>query len=197
MRAARLLDTQPHAHLFESRVRSRRRIFRHSSPARPRLARTLLLVVLAIGGTSALVLTGMSTDLFGRPPAPPSHLAADAGAVAIIGGDTLRLEGLVVRLRGVEAPDRGDHCAGGRDCGGAATSALAGLVRGRRVECALNGHDSLGRPFAACEANGTDLSRAIVASGWARATSGAPELADLELRARRQRAGLWADSASF
>ena len=178
-------------------MRSRRRIFRHSSFPRPRLARTLLLVTLAIGGTGALVLTGMSTDLFGRPPAPPSHLAADAGAVAVIGGDTLRLAGQVVRLRGVQAPDRGDHCSGDRDCGGEATSALAGLVRGRRVECALTGHDPLGRPYASCDANGTDLSRAIVASGWARANPGAPELADLELRARRQRSGLWADSSAY
>lgn len=152
--------------------------------------------MVAVGGTGAAILTGMSTDLFGRAPAPPSHLAADASAVAVIGGDTLRLQGQVVRLRGVEAPDRGDHCSGSLDCGGAATSALAGLVRGRRVECALEGWDPLGRPYAACEANGTDLSRAIVASGWARAKPGAPELADLELRARQQRAGLWADSSS-
>jgi endonuclease YncB( thermonuclease family) len=178
-------------------VRSRRRIFRHSSPGRPRRGRTLLLVALGIGGTAALVSTGMSTDLFGRASPPPSHVAADASTVAVIDGDTLRVEGQVVRLRGVEAPDRGDRCAGARDCGGAATSALAGLVRGRRVECSVTGHDSAGRPYAACEANGVDLSRAIVASGWARAERGAPELADLELRARRQRAGLWADANAF
>jgi endonuclease YncB( thermonuclease family) len=73
---------------------------------------------------------------------------------------------------------------------------LAGLVRDRRVECALAGADLAGRPYGACQANGTDLSRAIVASGWARAQPGAPELADLELRARRQGAGLWADMGS-
>ena len=60
----------------------------------------------------------------------------------------------------------------------------------------MTGRDNVGRPYAACEANRTDLSRAIIASGWARAQPGAPELADLELRARRQRAGLWADAAS-
>lgn len=154
-----------------------------------------MLILVVLGGTGVVALTGLSTDLFGRSPAPPSHVAADAGAVAVIGGDTLRLGGQVVRLLGVEAPDRGDHCSGVRDCGGAATSALAGLVRGRRVECALAGHDTLGRPYAECEANGTDLSRAIVASGWARAKPGAPELADLELHARQQRSGLWADAS--
>lgn len=177
-------------------MRRRRRIFRHSSSARPRLARTLLLLTLAVGGTGAALITGLSTNLFGRAPPPPTHVAANASGVAVIGGDTLRLDGQVVRLLGVEAPDRGDRCVGGLDCGGAATTALAGLVRGRRVECALDGHDAAGRPYAACEANGTDLSRAIVASGWARAKPGAPDLADLELRAREQRTGLWADVAA-
>lgn len=163
---------------------------------RPRLAGTVLaggLGVLAAGG---LVMMGLSTDLFGRAPPGPDRVTAEPNQVAVIGGDTLRLEGQVIRLRGVEAPDRGDRCRGELDCGGAATSALAGLVRDRRVECRMTGRDTAGRPYAACEANGTDLSRAIVASGWARAQPGVPELADLELRARRQRAGLWADAAS-
>ena len=139
---------------------------------------------------------GLPSNLFGRAAPGPERVAADPNQVAVIGGDTLRLEGHVIRLRGVEAPDRGDRCRGELDCGGAATSVLAGLVRDRRVECRLDGSDKAGRPYAACEANGTDLSRAIVASGWARAQPGVPELADLELRARRQRAGLWADAAA-
>ena len=145
-------------------------------------------------GVGALVLLGLSSELFGRPPAEAERMSAEAGQIAVVGGDTLRLDGKVIRLRGVEAPDRGDVCRGGADCGGAATTALAGLVRDRRVECHLTGRDRLGRPYAVCEANGTDLSRAIVASGWARAQPGVPELADLELRARRQGAGLWADT---
>lgn len=172
-----------------------RRIFRGSASRRAPFGRTLVAAAAVIVGTAAIGLTATSSDLFGRAPPPPSHIAADAHNIAVIDGDTLRLGDHVIRLRGVEAPDRGDKCRGDMDCGGAATSALAGFVRGRRVECSLADHDSVGRPYAACSANGTDLSRAIVASGWARAQPGAPELADLELRARRQRAGLWADMA--
>lgn len=146
----------------------------------------------AVLGTGLLVTIGVSSDLFGRATPGPDRLSADPGTVAVIDGETLRLEGQIIRLGGVEAPSRGDLCRGGADCGGAATSTLAALVRDRRVECRLSGRDRLGRPFAICDANGTDLSRAIVASGWARAQPGAPELADLELRARRQGAGLWA-----
>ncbi len=179
-----------------SRLKPPRRIFRGSSPLRPRVVRTALAATLAVLGTAGLATIGLSTNLFGRASPGPSRVAADPSGVAVIGGDTLRLDGQVVRLRGVEAPDRGDRCGADLDCGGLATSVLAGLVRGRRVECALSGHDDVGRPYAACEANGTDLSRAIVASGWARARPGLPELADLELRARRQRSGLWADAGA-
>ena len=172
-----------------------RRIFRAGASRRSPTRRTVWLATGTLAGAAALTVAITASDLFGRPPPPPSHVSADAGDVAVIDGDTLKLEGHVVRLRGVEAPDRGDRCRGGLDCGGAATAAQAGLVRDRRIECALADHDTAGRSYAACRADGTDLSRAIVASGWARAQPGAPDLADLELRARRQRAGLWADVA--
>ena len=146
-------------------------------------------------GTAALVMMGLSSDLFGRAPPGPEQLRADPGQVSVVGGDTLRLDGRVIRLAGIEAPNRGDTCSGGADCGGAATTVLAGLVRDRRVECRLSGHDRMGRPFATCDANGMDLSSAVVASGWARAQRDRPGLADLELRARRQGAGLWASVA--
>ena len=169
-----------------------RRIFRTSFTARTTRAGRILAVWLGgAGAAAARVVIGLSSDLFGRGQPGPDHLQADPGQVAVIDGDTLRLGSQIVRLAGVDAPERGDICPGGRDCGGAATSALAGMVRDRRVECRLNGHDRLGRPFGNCDANGTDLSRAIVAAGWARAQPEAPALADLELRARRQGAGLW------
>lgn len=180
-------------------IRRPRRIFRgSSSPARvPRIGRALLTGSLGVLGAAGVVAAVLSTGLFGRSAPGPRTVAAEAGHVAVVDGDTLRLSGEVVRLRGVDAPGRGDLCRGGVDCGGAASTALAGLVRDRRVECRLAGQDPLGRPYGACDANGTDLSRAIVASGWARARAGEPGLADLELRARTQRTGLWAGAAAL
>ncbi len=172
-------------------MREPRRIFRKAAIPRPRLSRPVLLAAagLAVGG---LAVAGLSSDLFGGTTPAPERMSAEAAAVTVIDGETLRLGAQVVRLRGVDAPSRLDLCPGEQDCGGAAAAALAALVRNRRVDCRLTSRDRQGRPLGTCEANGTDLSRAIVASGWARAGADAPGMADLELQARQRGAGLWA-----
>jgi len=74
----------------------------------------------------------------------------------------------VVRLLGVEPPVRGTTCQAsdgkGFDCGAAATNVLAALVRETPVACRINGQDEFGRPFAVCEASGTELNRAVIAA---------------------------------
>ena len=172
-------------------MRAPRRIFRSQAVPRPRLTRTSLLAGLAVALLAAAT-AGLSSDLFGRTQPATERLSAEAAAVTVVDGETLRLGTQVVRLRGVAAPSRLDLCQGGRDCGGAATGALAALVRNRRVDCRLTGLDQQRRPLADCEASGNNLSRAVVASGWARAGSDAPDLADLELHARERGSGLWA-----
>ena len=181
-------------------MKSPRRIFRSSARGvRPGVLRGLGLTVIGwTFGVVAVVGTGLwiqSSTLFGRSQPGPERIGAEAAQVAVVGGDTLRLGSRVVRLAGIEAPGLGDTCGTGTDCGGAATRTLAGLVRDHRVECRLSGTDKMGRPFGECDASGVDLSSAVVASGWARARQDRPALADLELRARRKGAGLWAEAA--
>ncbi len=175
-------------------MRAPRRIFRSQSKLQPTLIRPLLAGAAAV--VAAVATAGLSSSLFGRTPPVPDGISADPAHVVVIDGETLRLGRQVIRLRGIEAPPRGGVCSGGWDCGSAAASALAALVRDRRVDCRLTGRDGQGRPVAACDAAGEDLSGAIVAGGWARAASGAQELADLERLARRQRIGLWAAQAN-
>lgn len=151
-----------------------------------------MLAAVVLGG---VVMVGQSSVLMGSAPAGPERVMAEPNQVAVIDGDTLRLGGRVVRLAGIEAPGRGDACpggtGGGTDCGSAATTVLAGLVRDRRLDCRLSGRDAMGRSFAACDANGQDLSSAVVSSGWARVQGDSAVLAGLEAQARRQGAGLW------
>jgi endonuclease YncB( thermonuclease family) len=100
-----------------------------------------------------------------RAPAE-THVSAPADRLSVIDGDTLLLDEQVVRLAGVAAPARGAICRvpgqADMDCGAAATNALAVLVRGASVECAIHGHDTLGRPSGECTAGGRSLNQAML-----------------------------------
>jgi endonuclease YncB( thermonuclease family) len=173
-----------------------RRIFRASLSLR---GMALIALVGSLAATG-IVVTGLSRQTSGTTPPQPDtdseRLAAQPGQVAVVDGGTLVLRGRVVRLLGVEPPMRGATCKAANgsfvDCGAAATNALAALVRGASVGCQTRGQDELGRPFATCEATGTDLNRAQVAAGWARAGDALPSLKRVEDQARAGHRGLWA-----
>jgi endonuclease YncB( thermonuclease family) len=181
----------------------KRRIFRPSSlaPARRRLDLHPTLLLGATGAllVGAVILMSDPASLFGRVPAPAGTLSAGPRQVAVVDGSTLRLGETVLRLRGVLAPTRGRLCHDGEgrsyDCGAAAAEALAALVRDRPVACHLAGRDASGVVEAACEAEGTDLNRALIAAGWARASGESPSLRAAEGDARAARRGLWASEA--
>lgn len=126
------------------------------------------------------------------PPAPAAPAPAPAGATAarpaapaagpltgvpeVLDTGTLRLEGKVIRLFGVEWAR------------GAQAEDLARYLRGRSVTC---------QPVPAadafrCEVDGHDLSEAVLFNGGGRATAAAtPELLAAETRARSERLGIW------
>jgi endonuclease YncB( thermonuclease family) len=173
-----------------------RRIFRSSLPLREV---ALIALVGSLVGVGA-VLTARSRQTGGSAP-PQSDAGADRwdappAQVAVVDGGTLMLRGRVVRLLGVDPPKRGSICeaAGGSDidCGAAAARALAILVWEVPVICLIRGHDELERPFAVCEAGGTDLNRTQVAAGWVHANDALPSLRREEDQARAGHRGLWA-----
>ncbi len=139
-----------------------------------------------------LTMTGLSGALFGQMPPPPTLISAPADRVAVIDGDTLRLDGTIVRLSDLSAPPRGQPCAAGADCGGRASEYLAGLVSDRRVTCHIVGYDELGRPAARCEAEGHDINFDLVSDGWPKAQG--PKLISAEGDARVHPRGIWLTS---
>ncbi|WP_426957099.1 thermonuclease family protein [Muricoccus radiodurans] len=169
---------------------TRRRIFRPArSPRRWRGPLIALGVVAAVAGFGGI---GLPPQLLGNSPQEQEWTAV-AAEVRVVDGETLRLADRVVRLRGLEAPARGEACldSAGRsfDCGGGAAEALARLVAGRDLSCRVRGRDRFGRALGQCEAGGVALNGALVSAGWALGREG--NLPTLEASAQAGGRGLW------
>jgi len=177
-------------------VLPRRRIFR-PAPS-PRAWRGPLLALGLVAGGATLIGLGGPTQLFGNSPGEQDW-AAPAAEVRVVDGDTLRLADRIVRLRGLEAPARGEACRDGAgralDCGAGSAEALSRLVAGREVRCRVRGRDRFGRGLGRCEAAGVELNGALVSAGWALGEDSA--LAPLEGAARAAGRGLWAAGAQL
>ena len=120
-----------------------------------------------------------------------------AGRAQVLSGDTLRLNGQVIALAGVEAPERGQRClrAGGRSwrCGIAAADALAQKVRRETITCAGSSVDERGRKIARCRIGDEDLAEALVRGGHVFAQTGLfTKYGTVEAEAKSRKVGLWA-----
>lgn len=121
-----------------------------------------------------------------------------AGRARVVDGDTLQVEGVKVRLFGVDAPELDQTCD--RDgqvweCGQAARIALADIVGRHRVVCAVQTVDRYGRDVAVCTADGEDVGAHLVRKGMAiayRRYSG--RYVNAETAARREGVGLWSST---
>ena len=124
-----------------------------------------------------------------------------AGPVAaqqagVVDGDTVRVDGTLYRLHGVDAPEKNQVCRrNGTDwlCGQEAAAYLRKLVADRPVRCRERDRDRYGRIVAVCWAGGLELNREIVRAGLAWAyTAYARDYEDAELEAQIGRRGIWA-----
>jgi endonuclease YncB( thermonuclease family) len=98
----------------------------------------------------------------------------------VIDTTTLRLEGNLIRLFGVE------WARGGQ------TEDLVRYLRGRATTCRPTGAGDLYR----CDVDGRDLSQVVLYNGGGRATADAPpELVAAENHAKAERLGVWKKQA--
>ena len=115
-----------------------------------------------------------------------------AGSPRIIDGDTIVVNGVHVRLLGIDAPEREQRC-GPMPCGHLARDALGNLIGPDPVRCAGQGLDRYGRLLATCTVKKLDIGRFMVQSGWAVAyLRYSRQYEPEQIDARAHRRGIWA-----
>lgn len=136
----------------------------------------ILLIFLALAGGYALL---------SRKPAA----FFTQGPFVAVDGDTLTIDGMRLRIRGIDAPERRQLCGEGRAqwaCGLEARRALAARLAG--LSCEVKGQDKYRRRLARCRMPAGDLGAAMVREGLAVAYG---DYEAEEAEARRARRGLW------
>jgi endonuclease YncB( thermonuclease family) len=115
-----------------------------------------------------------------RDDISPGAPAALVGVPEVIDTSTLRIEGNLIRLFGVE------WARGGQ------SEDLVRYLRGRATTCRPTGAGNLYR----CDVDGRDLSQVVLYNGGGRATADAPpELVAAENHAKAERLGVWKKQA--
>jgi endonuclease YncB( thermonuclease family) len=137
------------------------------------------LAILAAAGGALYVMRG----------APQRDLT---GAAEVIDGDSLRIAGEELRLKGIDAPELMQTCqVGGREspCGREARAHLRRLLASGLTTCIGAERDRYGRLLATCRVRGVDVNAAMVRDGHAVAFG---DYAAEEAEARAAYRGLWA-----
>ncbi len=127
------------------------------------------------------------------PVLRPFVVPADrhVGRLRVADGDSLELDGIRVRLVGIDAPELDQTCTltgAPHPCGREAREHLLHLIGGRPVTCFSTDVDRYGRHLGRCAAGDTKLNAEMVRSGWAVAYGGYEHE---EADARAHGRGLW------
>jgi endonuclease YncB( thermonuclease family) len=122
--------------------------------------------------------------------------ASVSGRASAVTGSLIRVNGDLVELRGIEAPQPKHPClkANGRrwSCGTSAMNALNRLVRSETVTCDISGKSSSGVPIGTCRVGDRDIGAELVRGGHVFAVSGlfAAYTTD-EAKAQDAKLGIW------
>jgi endonuclease YncB( thermonuclease family) len=151
--------------------------------AGPRLPIFLCLAALLVLAAGHFAVTG------------ESRAGSEDRSATAIDGDTIQLDGQVVQLYGIDAPEHGQHCVHDGvwfTCGLAAAHELNKQLRlsRRDVKCLPAG--AAETPDEVCFADEVDVAQALLTAGYVTASPTAgPNYREQEDRAREAGLGLW------
>lgn len=114
------------------------------------------------------------------------------GRAHLIDGDSLRIDGIEMRLSGIDAPEIRQFCTKQkqkRPCGQESLRNLKRLTAGGEVICTGWQHDRYNRLLVKCLSNGVELNRMMVRDGWA---VGYGDYQSEEATAKTGKQGIWA-----
>lgn len=101
----------------------------------------------------------------------PLDYPSMSGGVGVVNGDTLTMNGRVVNLFGVAAPDISQTCADmsgrGYRCGQQSIAWLSSWLADNEVKCHIINEDERGVLSGVCMLGPYDIGAALVNSGWA------------------------------
>jgi endonuclease YncB( thermonuclease family) len=113
-------------------------------------------------------------------------------------GDSITIGSTRIRLFGIDAPELDQSCKRGGaawNCGAEAADRLSRMVTGREVRCNPVSTDQYDRILARCFVTGTDVNRAMVATGYAVAfRKYSSDYVSNEESAKLAKRGIWSGS---
>jgi len=117
------------------------------------------------------------------------------GRASVIDGDTLRIQGRIIHLYGIDAFEEEQTCRleGIKyPCGVMATAHLVELTLGKDLVCIGVRKERSGELNADCEVGPSSLNSAMVSDGWALAdVKETDRYVSVELRAKKREVGIW------
>jgi len=156
---------------------------------------SITIIGLRIGAALCLLVIGATATVADDLP---WSLGGRVVVTAVSDGDTIRSGQLRIRLHGIDAPERQQHCTTSDRarwaCGNAARDALKTLVASvAALDCQITDVDRYGRLIMRCFAGEVDVGARLVRTGMALAYRRYADdyIADEEA-ARAARSGLWA-----